>query len=65
MARQISFVQDFATKKAGENWTCDNQIASDLVSRGIAVYVEAEKTTETQSIATETAPDKPKKKKGK
>ena len=29
--RTIVFTKDFATKKAGDTWTCDSMLASQLV----------------------------------
>lgn len=34
--RTVVFLQDFATKKVGEEWACDGMIASSLIQRGIA-----------------------------
>jgi hypothetical protein len=37
--KTIYFVKDFATKKKGEKWECDNMLASQLVRlRKVASY---------------------------
>lgn len=33
---EIEFIEDFATKKAGESWSCDGQLAASLIRRGKA-----------------------------
>lgn len=46
--RTIIFTSDFANKKAGDTWSCDNMLASSLVNqKNVAQYVnsDAEPTT--------------------
>ncbi len=31
MKAEVVFTEDFATKKKGDNWLCDKQVASHLV----------------------------------
>lgn len=40
--RKIQFLTDFATKKKGDTWECDNQLASQLVHiEKVATYTDA------------------------
>jgi hypothetical protein len=44
MKAEVVFTEDFATKKKGDNWLCDKQIASQLVNVDkVAKYKETEK----------------------
>lgn len=36
--KTVVFLQDYAGKKAGEEWSCDGMLASSLVTRGIVQY---------------------------
>ncbi len=39
--REIEFTKDFATKKKGDKWKCDGQLASQLVHNDkVAKYVK-------------------------
>jgi hypothetical protein len=38
----VEFLENFATRKAGERWECSFSMASDLVARGVAKRVQAE-----------------------
>lgn len=40
--RKIKFIKDFATYKKGDEATIDGMIASNLVTRKIAKYVDAQ-----------------------
>lgn len=40
--KTVVFLQDYATKKAGEELSCDGMLASSLVNRSIAIYKTAE-----------------------
>lgn len=42
--RQVEFTKKFATKKKGDVWECDGQLASQLVHQDkVAKYVKAKK----------------------
>lgn len=44
MKKQIKFKVDFATKKKGDVWICDSQLASQLVTVDkVADYLDSEK----------------------
>jgi hypothetical protein len=36
--KTVVFLEEFATKKAGEEWTCDGMLARTLVDQGVAEY---------------------------
>jgi len=39
--RKVEFIKDFATKKKGDVWECDSQLASQLVNVDkVAKYLE-------------------------
>jgi hypothetical protein len=40
--KTVVFAEDFATKKAGEEFSCDGMLASSLVKKGVAKYKDAE-----------------------
>ena len=41
--KNIEFIEDFATKKKGDKWTCDAMLASQLVFNDkVAIYVDTE-----------------------
>lgn len=43
----IIFTEDYATKKKGEEWECESQLANTLVREiKVAKYKEAKKTAE-------------------
>jgi len=45
--RKITFTQDFATKKSGESWECDGQLASQLVNEEkVAEYADEAKVAD-------------------
>jgi len=49
MKVEVVFTEDFATKKKGDNWLCDKQLASQLVHVDkVAKYTE-EKAKEVKS----------------
>jgi hypothetical protein len=41
--KTIVFLQDFATKKIGDEWSCDSMTARSLVDRGIAEFKTEDK----------------------
>lgn len=65
--KTVVFTEDFATKKSGEEYSCDGMLASSLVKKGVAKYKDADlqKAHEAVTVKTksETKVDKPKKKK--
>jgi hypothetical protein len=47
--RDIEFITDFATKKKGDKWKCDSQLASQLVNvEKVAKYVKPKEKQENQ-----------------
>lgn len=37
---EIEFLEDFATRKVGDVWKCDGQLAASLIRRGKAIVVD-------------------------
>ena len=57
--RTIKFTEDFATKKSGESWKCDSQLASSLVNkRKVAVYDDEPAKDAPKKAPAKKAPEK-------
>jgi DNA-directed RNA polymerase subunit M/transcription elongation factor TFIIS len=64
--KEIVFTKDFATKKSGEVWKCDSQLASQLVNGDkVAKYVvekanskKTEEVSETEKVKKEKSENK-------
>ena len=46
MKAEVVFTEDFATKKKGDNWLCDKQVASHLVHVDKVAEYKKEKVKE-------------------
>jgi len=40
--KTVVFTEDYATKKSGDEFSCDGMLASSLVRKGVATYKDAE-----------------------
>lgn len=40
--KTVVFTEDFATKKVGDEFSCDGMLASNLVKKGVAKYKDEE-----------------------
>lgn len=66
--KTVVFAEDFATKKAGDEFSCDGMLASSLVRKGVAKYKDPELQSAHDAVTVskqETKIDKQTKKKSK
>ena len=58
---QITFIEDFATSKAGDMQSCEPSLASNLISRKVAVLTSDKKEMPAEKIPAIKQPKKSKK----